>query len=99
MGQKLLRKNKSDFNKGERGEICMMYNYLINKNIQIDWQMVSRKMAIYPNWKDKAIKETLIQAIKNFNDSELRMDLRPFLPRPESETLIPILKKELLKIL
>ncbi|MCX8015153.1 MAG: nucleotidyl transferase AbiEii/AbiGii toxin family protein [candidate division WOR-3 bacterium] len=94
----LAEKIRAILIRGKGRDLYDVY-YLINKNIQIDWQMVSKKMAIYPNWKNKAIKETLIQTIKHFNDSELRMDLRQFLPRPERERLIPILKKELLKII
>ncbi|MEO0076843.1 MAG: nucleotidyl transferase AbiEii/AbiGii toxin family protein [candidate division WOR-3 bacterium] len=94
----LVEKIRAIFVRGKGRDLYDLY-FLLYKNITIDWQMVAKKMAIYPNWKNKPHKEILIQIIRNFNDNKLQMDLRQFLPKPEREKLIPILKKELLKII
>lgn len=72
--------------------------YLLVKDINIDWKMVREKMKIYPEkLRKKASPKTFKQAILDFDNSDIKRDLGQFLPKPERENLLPILKRELVK--
>lgn len=51
--------------------------FLLSKRIIINWDLVNKKMALY---KKEITKAQLLQAIKNFSEREIKIDLTKFLP-------------------
>jgi len=60
-----------------RGRDVFDLYFLLSKKTPIDWKLVNKKMALYKKTAD--IKK-LIEAIKNFPQSEIKEDLTKFLP-------------------
>jgi len=94
----LAEKIRAIFTRGKGRDLYDLY-FLRYKNIPIDWKMVNEKMKFYSNLRLKVDEAYLIKVIESFNELKLRMDLAQFLPKPEREKLLPILKTELLKII
>jgi predicted nucleotidyltransferase component of viral defense system len=60
-----------------RGRDIFDLYFLLSKKIPIDWKLVNKKMALY---KKTADVKKLVEAIKNFPQSEIKEDLTKFLP-------------------
>jgi len=60
-----------------RGRDIFDLYFMLSKKVPIDWELVSKKMALYKKTAD--IKK-LIKAVENFPQSEIKEDLTKFLP-------------------
>ncbi|MFH1899676.1 MAG: nucleotidyl transferase AbiEii/AbiGii toxin family protein [Patescibacteria group bacterium] len=69
--------------------------FLLSKEIEIDWQMVDKKMEYY---NGKTNKQEVVKKITKWNQDELKQDLNKFLPRPQ-RIIIDKLKDEILKMM
>ena len=92
----LAEKIRAILIRGKGRDLYDIY-YLIMKNFAIDWEMVKEKMKIYPQVNIDKNVDVLIRKIEKFENKELKRDLGQFLPESERNSLLPILKDEIIK--
>ena len=92
----LAEKIRAILIRGKGRDLYDIY-YLVMKNIAVDWEMVKEKMKIYPQVNIDKNVDALIRKIEKFEDKELTNDLAQFLLDSERNSLLPILKDELIK--
>ncbi len=94
----LAEKIRAILIRGKGRDLYDIY-YLVMKNIRqlADWDVVKEKMKIYPEVDIDTNMNTLISRIEKLGNKELKNDLAQFLPDSERNSLLPILKDELIK--
>ena len=92
----LAEKIRAILIRGKGRDLYDIY-YLIMKDITIDWEMVKEKMKIYPEVDIDTNMNTLISRIEKFENKYLKKDLAQFLTESERNSLLPILKDELIR--
>ena len=92
----LAEKVRTVLIRGKGRDLYDLY-YLMSKNIPINWELVEKKMQLYPKAKRGANFKILIEKIKQFKESSLVQDLAQFLPEVERKNFLPKLKEELIK--
>lgn len=92
----LAEKIRAILIRGKGRDLYDIY-YLVMKNFAVDWEMVKEKMKVYPQVNIDKNFDVLIRRIEKFENKELKRDLGQFLPESERNSLLPILKDELIK--